>query len=1047
MYAFVLDDYRLLDGGKRKVVSTMSMTHHALPSEEHPGALHASTVPMALLEILFDRMPMGIAIFDQDMRLRRCNPTWAEFIDRYTPSTASQVVPGVYFFDLAPGTEGEMLPIFERVLAGEKIHLETLRLESGGLVSYWNVVFAPLIEDSEVVGFVDVTTDVTERQRMVEMLGESEAKFRLLFQKSPDAMLLLDGDVFIDCNQAAVEMMGCASKKQLLALHPYDISPERQPDGRLSVEKARELIDRAYQEGCLRFEWVHRRTDGRDLPVEVLLTAIPLPGKQILHVSLRDITERKQAEEALQSAYQTLEQRVEERTRELSILLEVSHNVASTLELEPLLGLILDQLKVVVDYSGASILILEGKDLVILAHRGPIPQEEALQLRFSLKDAEVNREVIRRREPVIIPDVRGDTLLARAFRETAGGRLETTFGYVRSWMGVPLMIKDQVVGMLTLDHDKPDYYSPRQAELALAFANQAAMAIENARLYQAEQERVEETERRRRVAEGLRDVLRVINSNRPPEEILDYIISQAIRLLDTDAGAIYRLRRESGLLDIQAHRGLEADYAKGMTIPLGKGTTGRAVQERRPVAIPDTSVYLADLKEIHQAALEPEQRALLAQAAQRFGAMLAVPLTVKDQVYGAISLYYRKPRQFSEEEMELAVTFADQAALAIENARLHQAEQARQRELQTLLDVAAAASSSLNLDEMLMQTLDRLVALVGASRAGVMLLDVDSGELEPRMLRPERPIAPDDLAELTRACREVIASGEPLYVPPDEERGFIEPGALLPLRVRGQVLGVLVIVGPEGRRFSRGQLALFESIADQVGVAVENARLYEQAEQAAAAAERSRLARDLHDAVTQTLFSASLIAEVLPRLWERDPEEGRRRLEELRQLTRGALAEMRTLLLELRPSALIDAELGDLLRQLAESITGRARLPVAVEVEGQCALPPAVKVALYRIAQEALNNVTKHARASRVSVRLHCAPPLSPPQAGGMKGGEVELCISDDGRGFDPEDVPPKSLGLGIMRERAEAVGAALTVNSEIGRGTEVVVEWMMDGG
>jgi len=315
-----------------------------------------------------------------------------------------------------------------------------------------------------------------------------------------------------------------------------------------------------------------------------------------------------------------------------------------------------------------------------------------------------------------------------------------------------------------------------------------------------------------------------------------------------------------------------------------------------------------------------------------------------------------------------------------------------------------------------------------------MLLDVDSGELEPRMLRPERPIAPDDLAELTRACREVVASGEPLYVPPDEERGFIEPGALLPLRVRGQVLGVLVIVGPEGGRFSRGQ-------ADQVGVAVENARLYEQAEQAAAA-ERSRLARDLHDAVTQPLFSASLIAEVLPWLWERDSEEGRRRLEELRQLTRGALAEMRTLLLELRLSALIDAELGDLLRQLAESITGRAQLPVAVEVEGQCALPPTVKVALYRIAQEALNNVTKHAGASRVSVRLRCAPPLSPSQAREIKGGEVELCISDDGRGFEPEDVPPKSLGLGIMRERAEAIGATLEIKSRVGHGTEVVVVW-----
>jgi signal transduction histidine kinase len=173
-----------------------------------------------------------------------------------------------------------------------------------------------------------------------------------------------------------------------------------------------------------------------------------------------------------------------------------------------------------------------------------------------------------------------------------------------------------------------------------------------------------------------------------------------------------------------------------------------------------------------------------------------------------------------------------------------------------------------------------------------------------------------------------------------------------------------------------------------------------------------------------------LIAEVLPRLWERNPEEGQRRLTELRELTRGALAEMRTLLLELRPSALVDAELGDLLRQLAESITGRARVPVTLAMEGQRPLPPDVKVALYRIAQEALNNVAKHAGASQATVSLRCQPK------------QVELHVSDDGRGFDPEGISPESLGLGIMRERAEAIGAALEIESQIGQGTRVVVLW-----
>jgi PAS domain S-box-containing protein len=197
----------------------------------------------------------------------------------------------------------------------------------------------------------------------------------------------------------------------------------------------------------------------------------------------------------------------------------------------------------------------------------------------------------------------------------------------------------------------------------------------------------------------------------------------------------------------------------------------------------------------------------------------------------------------------------------------------------------------------------------------------------------------------------------------------------------------------------------------------------------AAVAERTRLARDLHDAVSQTLFSAGLIAEVLPRIWEKNREEGRRRLEEIRQLTRGALAEMRTLLFELRPAALADAELSYLLHQLAESITGRSRIPVEVFFEGECNLAPEAKVALYRITQEALNNVAKHAHANQARVNVSCKPDA------------VSLVISDNGQGFDIARVHPESLGLGIMRERARGIGAELQINSQIGAGSEIIVK------
>jgi two-component system nitrate/nitrite sensor histidine kinase NarX len=139
---------------------------------------------------------------------------------------------------------------------------------------------------------------------------------------------------------------------------------------------------------------------------------------------------------------------------------------------------------------------------------------------------------------------------------------------------------------------------------------------------------------------------------------------------------------------------------------------------------------------------------------------------------------------------------------------------------------------------------------------------------------------------------------------------------------------------------------------------------------------------------------------------------------------------MRALLLELRPAALIEVGLGDLLRQLAAATTGRARLPVAVAVDGQRALPGEVQLALYRIAQEALTNVARHAGASRAAVSLRSTPE------------QVELRIADDGRGFDPAAVPAGHLGVGIMGERAGAIGAALRVDSRAGQGTQVVITW-----
>jgi signal transduction histidine kinase len=255
----------------------------------------------------------------------------------------------------------------------------------------------------------------------------------------------------------------------------------------------------------------------------------------------------------------------------------------------------------------------------------------------------------------------------------------------------------------------------------------------------------------------------------------------------------------------------------------------------------------------------------------------------------------------------------------------------------------------------------------------------------------------------------------------------------VPLLVHNKLYGVVALFYNQPRAFSGEDIELARTFGDQAAMAIENANLRVQAAQMAVAAERSRLARDLHDAVTQTLFSTSLIADVLPRLWNSNRPEAQRRLAELRQLTRGALAEMRTLLLELRPSSLVETGLHELLRQLVEATTGRARIPVTLVVDGQCYLAPEVQTGFYRIAQEALNNVARHAGANQASVQLTC------------RDARFELLICDDGQGFDPTNVAPEHLGLQIMRERAEAINAALRVESAPGGGTRVELVWLRD--
>ena len=524
----------------------------------------------------------------------------------------------------------------------------------------------------------------------------SKDTFRLYFEESADGLLLMDDKVFIDCNRAALKLLGYDCKEDIIGKQPALISPEFQPDGRRSTEKAQDLVDTVIREGHLRFEWVHTRMNNEPFYAEILLTALHKHGNTLLLSVMRDITERKEAEIALRHMNQTLEERVAQRTREL----------------------------------------------------------------------------IRRSE----------------------------------------------------------------------------------------------------VAEAMRELLTVLNSNRTLDEILLFSAEQAVDLLGIDAIVLYQEDEETLL--INPILGWDEIVASIRELPM----SSVAGQQYQYILTENRNIYVqnvenSQLLESFGEYDDDETSEIRRHLRNAFHGSLAIPLTFSSHVRGVLSFYYREERSLSTDDLALAQSFAEQVALAIENARLR-----------------------------------------------------------------------------------------------------------------------------------------------------------DRAEQAGAAAERGRLAHDLHDSVTQTLFSASLIAEVLPKLWTRDQDIASEQLQELRRLTRGAMAEMRTLLLELRPETLSKAPLSETLRHLVDSTIGRASIPVGLTIDNDLNLSSEIKVALYRIAQEALNNVAKHADANHAEIRITSYEHI------------LTMEIIDDGTGFQFDEVQATCLGLNIMKERADTIGAELKIKTEKHRGTSIRV-------
>jgi PAS domain S-box-containing protein len=517
-------------------------------------------------------------------------------------------------------------------------------------------------EETEMIRSIAHLVGVAvEARRAEHALRASEARFRTLFESADVGIVVSDvtGEL-LDVNPAVTRILGInADELRTLPASAY-VHPE---DMAVRDDLIQEL--HAGKRDRYQIERRYIRKDGEVIWGRLTVTlARQADGKALYRIAmLDDITEERRAQEDLQVAYRDLERRVQERTRALIALNTVAGVVSRSLALREIAGdaLAVSAEMVGCDHGAVYITDESGQFLELVAERNHSPQfVEAVQ------KLPINQ---------ILPNVQGEMDAPAVWGpdDLEEGPLKATVlaEGLSTVVTIPLISKDQLVGSMSLSCSRPRALTPEESGLLMAMGRQIGVGIDNAGLYEREQERRDEAERRRRVAEGLREVLSVLNSGQSLQDTLDLIARQACQMLGADGSAVMRLDTASNILAPQSHHGLTTEFVEHLRIEPGTVASGRALAERRAILIPDTAAFLEVLRERKELPKTmPTQ--IVEDIVKVFRALLTVPIMIGENAYGTLSLYYRDARPVSQEDIGLAQTMADQAALAIDAARLRE---------------------------------------------------------------------------------------------------------------------------------------------------------------------------------------------------------------------------------------------------------------------------------------------------------------------------------------------------------------------------------------
>ena len=531
-----------------------------------------------------------------------------------------------------------------------------------------------------------------------------------------------------------------------------------------------------------------------------------------------------------------------------------------------------------------------------------------------------------------------------------------------------------------------------------------------------------------------------LNSELSLDNLLQKIVETAASLTDARYAALGVIDESGAALERFVTTGIDEETRTTIgDPPRGRGILGVLIREGRALRL----THLGD--DPRSVGFPPGHPPM--------DSFLGVPVRLRGVAYGNLYLTEKEGGDFTDDDEELVTLLAAQAAVAIENARLYESATRWSRQLETLHETVRSVVDETDITRLLTLVCERLRALTQA-RLALAVVPVDGGTL--------RVIAADgEDAELARGLldhefrkeaskvgrvfeRQHSARIDSLLDDPDVDQSETRAlgartGLYAPLVARGKALGVIAVhdkLSTTGR-FSDGDLRLAEIFAGRAAVALalseRVARDTVRRVVAAQEEERRRLALELHDETGQALTSILLGLKAIG--GAQSKEDAAHAEAEVRALVVQALQDVRALAVELRPSALDDFGLGPAVERLAHTFGERSGIGTSVETHLEARLPPEIETTLYRVVQEALSNIVKHAGAQHVSIVI------------AQRGATVAATVDDDGQGFDEANIRADAIGLTGMRERLALVGGTLEIESAPGGGTTVAAQVPLPAG